>query len=247
MPGLPVAGWPCGRPPFWCHPGSHGGGLHTAGEWSSSECWSGQPSLPGVLWLSVEILWLAKPLSGHSAWASGSLQVPLRRERVQNPRELLRRGSRVGGHGAHVDRYPCHRAVPACTGPGKGLRLPSSWARMPLGPRLLALSFSPSSCPRRVRVCALLPLLPGHSLRESGPFPGTQRKSPQDPEVTPHLLTHRQHSERRGFTWILWGKGAFFSFTKHTIQETVSFPSKDFLHCTKSASLASSWTIHSNC
>ena len=75
VPGPSVAGWPCGRPSLLVPRVSWGVVSVTAGEWSSSECRS-MPLTPGVLWLSVEIPWLAKPLSGHLPGPPGPSRCP---------------------------------------------------------------------------------------------------------------------------------------------------------------------------
>ena len=62
-------------PPFWRRGVSRWVVSVTAGELRPGEC-QAMPLTPGILWLSVETPWLAKPLSGHLPGPPGPSRCP---------------------------------------------------------------------------------------------------------------------------------------------------------------------------
>lgn len=165
------------------------------------------------------------------AWASGSLQVPLRRERVQNPREPLRRGSHVGSRcprgqvPVSQGRARLHRAS------GKGLPAsPSSWGlRMPLGPWLLCAHSA--SILMRSSACVCLRSLSSYQDTCDGAraLPGNPG---ENPPKTLRLLsssdTQATLGSARGFTWILWGERGIFQFHKTHYPGNCKLPRQRF-------------------
>ena len=136
---------------------------------------------------------------------------------MQNPREPLRRGSRVGSRCPRAQvpvsqgRARLHRAS------GKGLPAsPSSWGlRMPLGPWLLCAHSA--SILMRSSACACLVRSP--LTRTPATVPGPSQETQEKiPPKTLRLLsssdTQATLGSARGFTWILWGERGIFQFHK---------------------------------